>query len=334
MGGKKISIFYSENSSANFKVLSEVSFHDLGLDSILNELSDKESERMVIMKMMCKLTDDADVAAYRIGVFNDIINNPGMRERMMELLEKVGMKAQALKYPDQLSGGQKQRVAIARSVAMSPEIILLDEPTSALDPTMVGEVQKVIQALCRQGYTIVLVSHDMKFVEKVSDRVVFLDEGEVCEEGTPDQIFHNMKKEKTRAFIKQFKTFECRIDPDNADYVSFYTPLNNFTYVNNIEVSIRTKIIAIFEELCFQILIPKSRTEGSRFGIHFIVEYSETDHKASVRVTYTGVSASQDDEKYELPWTIVKHNCDSIEFDKESEDSETVLAIVGKEIDF
>ena len=89
MGGKKISIFYSENSSANFKVLSEVSFHDLGLDSILNELSDKESERMVIMKMMCKLTDDADVAAYRIGVFNDIINNPGMRERMMELLEKV-----------------------------------------------------------------------------------------------------------------------------------------------------------------------------------------------------------------------------------------------------
>ena len=119
----------------------------------------------------------------------------------LKLLEMVGLSDKAESYPSQLSGGQKQRVAIARALAMNPDIILFDEPTSALDPEMVGEVLAVMKDLARKGMTMVVVTHEMGFARDVADRVIFMADGVIVEEGTPDEIFNNPKNERTRDFL-------------------------------------------------------------------------------------------------------------------------------------
>jgi putative lysine transport system ATP-binding protein len=121
----------------------------------------------------------------------------------IENLEKVGMKQFAHAKPSQLSGGQKQRVAIARTVSMNPEVMLFDEPTSALDPEMVGEVLKIMRELTETGLTMIIVTHEMKFAEEVSDRVIFMDQGIVAEEGSPDDIFNHPKKDRTKEFLQR-----------------------------------------------------------------------------------------------------------------------------------
>ncbi|MDO7789013.1 amino acid ABC transporter ATP-binding protein [Desulforamulus aquiferis] len=120
-----------------------------------------------------------------------------------DLLAKVGLQDKENAYPDQLSGGQQQRVAIARALAMKPKVMLFDEPTSALDPEMVGEVLSVMKDLARDGMTMVVVTHEMGFAREVGDRVLFMDEGRVIEEGTPEQIFGNPQNERTRAFLNK-----------------------------------------------------------------------------------------------------------------------------------
>ena len=122
-------------------------------------------------------------------------------ENAMKYLEKVGMSAYINAKPRQLSGGQKQRVAIARALAMDPEVILFDEPTSALDPEMVGEVLEVMQELAKSGMTMVVVTHEMGFAREVADRVLFMADGKLLEEGTPDEIFTNPKSERLRDFL-------------------------------------------------------------------------------------------------------------------------------------
>jgi polar amino acid transport system ATP-binding protein len=121
----------------------------------------------------------------------------------MELLEKVGIPEKAGVYPSQLSGGQQQRVAIARALAMQPKIMLFDEVTSALDPEMIHEVLEVMETLCREGMTMVVVSHEMGFARKVADRVIFMDEGRIVEEGTPDKIYDDPEHARTKAFLAQ-----------------------------------------------------------------------------------------------------------------------------------
>ena len=119
----------------------------------------------------------------------------------LELLRKVGLEDKAHVYPDQLSGGQKQRVAIARSLALTPKAMLFDEPTSALDPELVGEVLEVMKALVVDGMTMVVVSHEMGFAREVAHRVIFMDEGLIVEENTPENIFSNPQNERTRNFL-------------------------------------------------------------------------------------------------------------------------------------
>lgn len=121
----------------------------------------------------------------------------------LELLEKVGLQDKAKAYPEELSGGQKQRVAIARALAMEPKIMLFDEPTSALDPEMVGEVLAVMKQLAQEGMTMVVVTHEMGFAREVADRVLFMDGGIIVEEGSPDEIFHHPKHERTRSFLSK-----------------------------------------------------------------------------------------------------------------------------------
>lgn len=125
-----------------------------------------------------------------------------------EELRKVGLSNRENHYPRHLSGGQKQRVALARALAMKPEILLLDEPTSALDPELVGEVEKSILEAAKSGQTMILVSHDMEFVAQVADRVLFLENGKILEEGSPEQIFKQPKEVRTKEFFNKFtKTY-------------------------------------------------------------------------------------------------------------------------------
>lgn len=122
-------------------------------------------------------------------------------EKAMELLRAIGLEEKAAAYPSQLSGGQKQRVAIVRTLAMNPKVILFDEPTSALDPEMVGEVLDVMKGLAKSGMTMVVVTHEMGFAREVSNRVLFMDDGIIAEEGTPEEVFDNPKCERLKAFL-------------------------------------------------------------------------------------------------------------------------------------
>jgi len=124
-------------------------------------------------------------------------------EKAMELLQKVGLVDKADAYPSSLSGGQKQRIAIARALAMEPDVMLFDEPTSALDPEMVGEVLNVMKSLAKEGMTMVVVTHEMGFAREVGDRIIFMDGGNIIEEGTPEEIFDNPKNSRTKDFLSK-----------------------------------------------------------------------------------------------------------------------------------
>jgi polar amino acid transport system ATP-binding protein len=132
-----------------------------------------------------------------------LMNESEARDKARYLLERVGLMGKIDEYPGRLSGGQKQRIAIARALAMSPKTMLFDEPTSALDPEMIGEVLEVMLELANDGMTMVIVTHEMGFARKISNRIFFMDEGMIVEQGSPDQIFDNPKKERTRVFMSK-----------------------------------------------------------------------------------------------------------------------------------
>ncbi|MGF7047024.1 polar amino acid transport system ATP-binding protein [Paenibacillus sp. DS2015] len=129
-----------------------------------------------------------------------------LRRRSTELLAKVGLEDKAKVYPAKLSGGQKQRVAIARALMMNPDILLFDEPTSALDPELTGEVLRVIKQLAEEHMTMIIVTHEMNFARDVADRVIFMDKGEIAEEGTPEQIFGNPQLTRTKSFLNKVES--------------------------------------------------------------------------------------------------------------------------------
>lgn len=131
------------------------------------------------------------------------ISNGDAVKKGSELLEKVGLLDKKNVYPNSLSGGEKQRIAIARALAMEPDVMLFDEPTSALDPEMVGEVLGVMKSLAKDGMTMVVVTHEMGFAKEVGDRILFMDEGRIIEEGTPEEIFQNPKNSRTKDFLSK-----------------------------------------------------------------------------------------------------------------------------------
>lgn len=128
-----------------------------------------------------------------------------IRDRGLDLLDQMGLSDRAGHYPHQLSGGQKQRVAIARALCMEPDVLCFDEPTSALDPEMVGEVLSVMQDLAQEGMTMLVVTHEMAFARDVSSHVVYMNQGVICEEGTPEQVFGNPQKQETQDFLSRFR---------------------------------------------------------------------------------------------------------------------------------
>ena len=206
-------------------------------------------------------------------------------KRGMELLRRVGLADKAASFPDELSGGQKQRVAIARTLAMNPEIVLFDEPTSALDPTMVGEVLAVIRSLAKQGLTMLIVTHEMRFARDVSTRVFYMDEGIIYEDGSPGQVFVSPKKEKTRQFIHHLKVFEEHITSYDFDFVAVVSDLEEFGRKHQISQRTIINMQHVFEELVMQSLI---RDLPQQFDLTFSVEYSEESGAAEMRISFGG----------------------------------------------
>jgi len=238
-GGKKILKGVSLNINKG-EVISVIGPSGSGKSTMLrclNLLETIDKGRITVEKDCLVYTDDAGKLVYadkkdlrkirlKLGmvfqnfvlfphysVLKNIIDAPvhvaGMNkeeaiEMAMKLLEKVGLADKAEAYPYQLSGGQKQRVAIARALAMKPDILLFDEPTSALDPELTGEVLKVMKELAAEDMTMIVVTHEMNFAREVSDRVIFMDQGLIVEEGSPDEIFQNPKNERTKAFLKNY----------------------------------------------------------------------------------------------------------------------------------
>lgn len=203
------------------------------------------------------------------------------RARALELLHTVGLAERANHLPAELSGGQKQRVAIARCVAMDPDVILLDEPTSALDPTMVSEVLAVIRNLAQQGLTMLMVTHEMEFARDASTRIFFMHEGTIHEQGPPDQIFDRPQSALTRAFIQRVRSHVIRVDTPDVDIFAIHGGLGRFCEKHLITRATALRLDLATEEL-IALLVPGLATLGL---FELRVEYSETDRSLVVNVT-------------------------------------------------
>lgn len=166
-----------------------------------------------------------------------------------ELLRTVGLAERAQYLPDQLSGGQKQRVAIARCLAMEPDVILFDEPTSALDPTMVNEVLAVIQKLARDGMTMVVVTHEMEFARHVANRVIFMDQGVIQESGAPSEVLDNPKNERTRAFLQHVRKYHRTLTSEHFDPYRLSSELEQFCDRQLLGKEPRMDLLLLVEEL-------------------------------------------------------------------------------------
>ena len=226
-------------------------------------------------------------------------------DNAMQLLKLVGLADLYLKYPDQLSGGQKQRVAIARTLAMDPQIILLDEPTSALDPTMVGEVQAVVRDLARSGKTMMIVSHEMHFARSICNRVFYMDQGGIYEEGSPDVIFENPVREKTRQFVFRLKVLEIDVEGKNFDFAGAGTRIEQYCYKNQIPPRTSRRIYSVFEEYVMQILLPRL----DQPKILVVVEYAGEEANPEVTLTarYTGPFIDPAAPENRLPYKIIQN---------------------------
>lgn len=228
----------------------------------------------------------------------------------MRLLRMVGLAEKFLNYPDELSGGQKQRIAIARTLAMDPDIILFDEPTSALDPTMVGEVQAVIRDLAGTGKTLMIVTHEMSFARSISNRVFFMDEGGICEDGTPEQIFDHPQNEKTRRFVRKLKVLELNITSLDYDFLAMESEIDKYCVKNRIPWKTAHYLHLAFEEVIQQLLIPALKNPE----IQTAIEYSDTGESVEMNVRYRGPSLDITRRGDKLSLNVLKSTASETEY--------------------
>ncbi|MGI6264726.1 MAG: amino acid ABC transporter ATP-binding protein, partial [Acutalibacteraceae bacterium] len=224
------------------------------------------------------------------------------------LLRRVGLAGRELQYPEQLSGGQKQRVAIARTLAMDPDVILLDEPTSALDPTMVGEVQAVIRDLSQSGKTMMIVTHEMSFARAICNRVFYMDQGGIYEDGTPAQIFDDPQKERTRQFIRKLKVLEIVIDSREYDFIGAGGEIDRYCLRADIPARTKYRIRLAFEELVQQMLLPVL----AHTPIRVVVEYAAAEEQTTVTVSYGGEPFDPASGDNALSYNVLKASVDEL----------------------
>jgi len=221
-------------------------------------------------------------------------------QKAFALLRLVGMAEKAHSYPDELSGGQKQRAAIARCLAMEPEVILFDEPTSALDPTMVSEVLAVIRRLAKEGMTMLIVTHEMEFARNISTRVFYMDEGVIYEEGTPEQIFDNPEKEKTRAFINRIRSVHYHIGSPDYDLYAMNAEIEAFCDRHLLARNTCADVLSLAEEV---LLLQRDFS-----SIDLTLHYSEKTGELDLLCAAAGAPAggeAQDD----IGWKLIKSRC-------------------------
>ena len=231
-------------------------------------------------------------------------------ETGVELLKRVGLSGREFRYPEQLSGGQKQRVAIARTLAMNPDVILFDEPTSALDPTMVGEVEAVIRDLAGTGKTMLIVTHEMSFARSIANRVFYMDQGGIYEDGTPEQIFDNPQRELTQRFIRQKKAMEVSVENPNYDFVGTISLIDQYCLKNDIPPRSKYKIRLVFEELVQRILVQRENT----YPINFLAEYVGTKQETKIVVDYAGTAFDPSQSEDQLAYTVLKNAVDDFAY--------------------
>jgi polar amino acid transport system ATP-binding protein len=229
-----------------------------------------------------------------------------------DMLKLVGLLGKASAFPDELSGGQKQRVAIARCLAMEPEIILFDEPTSALDPTMVSEVLSVIRRLAKEGLTMAIVTHEMDFARDVSNRVFYMDEGLIYEEGTPEQIFTHPKRLRTRAFINRIRSFAYRIESAEFDFYAMNAEIEVFCEKHILPRETRHNLLLLVEELV-ALHLP-SLVNGA---INIDIDYSEKT--GDVELTFIAAAAAGNvleagDHPDDLPVLLIRNFAQNITY--------------------
>ena len=236
-------------------------------------------------------------------------------EKGMKLLQMVGLTDKALSLPTQLSGGQQQRVAIIRAVAMDPKIILFDEPTSALDPTMVSEVLSVIRKLAEEGLTMLIVTHEMHFARHVSNRVFFMDEGIIYEEGTPEQIFDAPKKDKTRQFINRLRVFETTIHKNSPDHSGVVSGIEQFGFRYMIGRGLMNRMLIMVEELCMNAIMPILKEDGE---IRLVFEYNETaGGSVQMEIVYAGQGVNPLETADAFSAALIRHACQETEWQNE-----------------
>ena len=231
-------------------------------------------------------------------------------DNAVRLLKTVGLKSKAMNYPDELSGGQKQRIAIARTLAMDPEIVLLDEPTSALDPTMVGEVQAVIQELAKTGKTLMIVTHEMAFARAICNRVFYMDEGGIYEDGTPEEIFDHPKRENTRRFIRQLKILSLEIDEADYDYATIAVEISRYCLSNRIPPMLSARVQLAFEELIHQLMVPAVHDLKALVTI----EFSQKEKRVEMTVDFNGPTMKSTQGLDDLSLTLLKSMASEIHY--------------------
>ncbi len=240
--------------------------------------------------------------------------------RAMELLKLVGLAEKAYSMPEELSGGQKQRVAIARCMSMDPEILLFDEPTSALDPTMVSEVLSVIRRLSKEGMTMVIVTHEMEFARNISDRVLYMDEGVIYEEGPPEQIFEHPVKPKTKAFIQRIRSLDIPITSPDYDLYAVQALLMTFCEKHFLTSRVSEFVVFVAEEV---LLLLKDFDDT-----HLKLSYAEKSGTVDLRCESAGAPYNpfEDPElEDEIGLMLIKGRCQNVEYQRE--DSRNILLL-------
>jgi len=250
------------------------------------------------------------------------VDKSSAEKKAMGLLKLVGLAEKAHSFENELSGGQKQRVAIARCLSMDPEIILFDEPTSALDPTMVSEVLAVIRRLAKDGMTMAIVTHEMDFARDVSNRVLYMDEGVIYEEGTPQQIFQNPLKEKTKAFIHRIRSLNYKINSPDYDLYELNAEIQHFCEKHVLSKKMTNNVLLTFEEL-----LTLYKESGIDFNLDLTLSYSEKMDKVEITFEYPGAEKNilESGDGDDMSLMILRSMAGQIEYSRTADNNRLIL---------